>query len=76
MFKGLFVIINTLTKAQQEVEKKKTSLNAVYIEKNLPATKIKRTLAANSILKGVSIENSLLSKAEALERLFYTCKDL
>jgi DNA-binding protein YbaB len=48
-------------------EKTKTRLNSVIIEETSADNKIKITLTANSVIKNISIDNSLLSDAEELE---------
>ena len=60
-------MMNKLKEAQQEVEKTKTRLNSVIIEETSADNKIKITLTANSVIKNISIDNSLLSDAEELE---------
>jgi DNA-binding protein YbaB len=67
MFGDLSGMMNKLKEAQQEVEKTKTRLNTVIIEETSTDNKIKITLTANSIIKNISIDNSLLSDAKALE---------
>ena len=67
MFEDLSGMMNKLKEAQQEIEKTKTRLNSVFIEETSTDNKIKITLTANSIIKNISIDNSLLSDAEELE---------
>ena len=67
MFGDLSGMMNTLKEAQQQVEKTKTRLNSVIIEETSADNKIKITLTANSVIKNISIDNSLLSDAEELE---------
>ena len=67
MFGDLSGMMNKLKEAQQEVEKTKTRLNSVIIEETSADNKIKITLTANSVIKNISIDNSLLSDAEELE---------
>jgi DNA-binding YbaB/EbfC family protein len=67
MFGDLSGMMNTLKEAQQQVEKTKTRLNSVIIEETSSDNKIKITLTANSVIKNISIDNSLLSDAEELE---------
>ena len=67
MFGDVSGMMNKLKEAQQEVEKTKTRLNSVIIEETSADNKIKITLTANSVIKNISIDNSLLSDAEELE---------
>ena len=67
MFGDVSGMMNKLKEAQQEVEKTKTTLNSVIIEETSADNKIKITLTANSVIKNISIDNSLLSDAEELE---------
>ena len=67
MFGDVSGMMNTLKEAQQQVEKTKTRLNSVIIEETSSDNKIKITLTANSVIKNISIDNSLLSDAEELE---------
>jgi DNA-binding protein YbaB len=67
MFEDLSGMMNKLKEAQQEIEKTKTRLNSVFIEETSTDNKIKITLTANSVIKNISIDSSLLSDAEELE---------
>ena len=67
MFGDLSGMMDKLKEAQQQVEKTKTKLNSVLVDEVSADGKLKVTLTANSEIKAISIDDSLLSDAEELE---------
>ncbi len=67
MFGDLSGMMDKLKEAQQQVEKTKTRLNSVLVDEVSADGKLKVTLTANSEIKAISIDDSLLSDAEELE---------
>tara|TARA_B110000091_G_scaffold211101_1_gene255117 strand:- start:932 stop:1255 length:324 start_codon:yes stop_codon:yes gene_type:complete len=67
MFGDLSGMMDKLKEAQQQVEKTKTKLNSVLVDEVSADGKLKVTLTANREIKGISIDDSLLSDAEELE---------
>jgi len=67
MFGDLSGMMDKLKEAQQQVEKTKTRLNSVLVDEVSADGKLKVTLTANSEIKVISIDDSLLSDAEELE---------
>lgn len=67
MFGDLSGMMNKLKEAQQKAEETKTRLNSVLIDEVAADGKLKITLTANSEIKSISIDNSLLKDAEELE---------
>ena len=67
MFGDLSGMMNKLKDAQQKVEETKVRLNSVLVDEASTDGKLKITLTANSEIKAISIDDSLLSDAEELE---------
>ena len=67
MFGDLSGMMDKLKEAQQQVEETKTRLNSVLVDEVSADGKLKVTLTANSEIKAISIDDSLLSDAEELE---------
>ena len=67
MFGDLSGMMGKLKEAQQKVEETKKRLDTVLVDETSADGKIKVTLTANSKVKAISIDDSLLSDAEELE---------
>ncbi|MGY0408129.1 MAG: YbaB/EbfC family nucleoid-associated protein [Polaribacter sp.] len=67
MFGDIAGMMGKLKQAQQKAEETKTRLNTVFIDENSSDGKIKVTVTANSEIKSISIDASLLSNSEELE---------
>ena len=67
MFGDLSGMMDKLKKAQEEVEKTKTRLDAVLVDETSVDGKIKVTLTANRTIKKITIDDTLLADAEELE---------
>ena len=67
MFGDLSGMMESLKGAQQKVEETKTRLNSVLVDEVAADGKLKITLTANSEIKAISIDDTLLSDAEELE---------
>jgi DNA-binding YbaB/EbfC family protein len=67
MFGDLSGMMDKLKKAQEEVEKTKTRLDAVLVDETSVDGKIKVTLTANRTIKKITIDDTLLTDAEELE---------
>jgi nucleoid-associated protein EbfC len=67
MFGDIKGMMGKLKEAQQKVEATKKRLDTVLVDENSADHKIKVTLTANRTIKSISIDNSLLNDAEALE---------
>lgn len=67
MFGDLSGMMNKLKDAQQKVEETKLRLDYVLVNEVSADGKIKITLTANSTIKAINIDNSLLTDAEELE---------
>lgn len=67
MFGDLSGMMSKLKEAQQEVEKTKKRLDTVLVDETSADGKIKVTLTANSTIKAISVDDSLLTDAEELE---------
>ena len=67
MFGDISGMMNTFKEAQQKVEETKKRLNTVLVNETSTDHKIKVTVTANSEVKAISIDSSLLADAEELE---------
>lgn len=67
MFGDLSGMMNSLKETQQKVADTKKKLDTVLVEESSNDDKIKVTLTANSTIKSITIDQSLLADAEELE---------
>lgn len=67
MFGNLTGMMQKLKETQQKVEETKKRLDTVLIDEVSSDGKLKVTVTANSNIKSISIDDSLLSDAEELE---------
>ena len=67
MLGDLSGMMSKLKDAQKKVEETKVRLNSVLVDEASTDGELKITLTANSEIKAISIDDSLLSDAEELE---------
>jgi DNA-binding YbaB/EbfC family protein len=67
MFGDMSGMMQKLQEAQQKIEETKVRLNSVLVDEASADGKIKITVTANSEIKAISIDDSLLTDAEELE---------
>lgn len=67
MFGDLMGMMGKLKETQAKVEATKKRLDTVLIDEHSSDNKVKVTITANRLIKGISIDDSLLNDAEELE---------
>lgn len=67
MFGDLMGMMGKLKETQQKIEETKQRLNTVLIDENIAEGKLKVTVTANSQVKSIEIDETLLSDKEELE---------
>jgi DNA-binding YbaB/EbfC family protein len=67
MFGDIAVMMSKLKETQQKIEETKTRLNDVLVDEKSSNGKIQVTITANSEVKAIQIDESLLNNAEELE---------
>ena len=67
MFGDMMGMMGKLKEAQKKVEETKERLNTVLIDESSNDDKLKVTITANSTLKSISIDDSLLEDKDMLE---------
>lgn len=67
MFGDLSGMIQKLKETQQKVEETKKRLDTVLIDETSSDGKLKVTVTANSVIKSITMNDSLLSDVEELE---------
>lgn len=67
MFGDLMGMMGKLKETQQKIEETKQRLNTVLIDETTAEGKLKVTVTANSQIKSITIDETLLSDKEELE---------